>query len=98
MPTSRVSRRVDAGASNQSAHSQVMPVHLDLKSIAKCKAHRGEALVGGPRLTPLRLMLTLVTQRHVESLPLPSGKEHGSRGIYIRHGRGTRGVPRRGKP
>ena len=51
-PTSRVSRRVDAGASNPSATNQVRPAHLDLKSIAKCKAHRGEALVCGPRLTP----------------------------------------------
>ena len=34
LPTSRVSRRVDAGASNQSAHGQVRPAHLDLKSIA----------------------------------------------------------------
>ena len=51
-PTSRVSRRVDAGASNPSATNQVRPAHLDLKSIAKCKAHIGEALVCDPRLTP----------------------------------------------
>ena len=28
------------------------PAHLDLKSIAKCKAHIGESLVCDPRLTP----------------------------------------------
>ena len=52
LPTSRVSRRVDAGASNPSATNQVRPAHLDLKSIAKCKAHIGEALVRDPRLPP----------------------------------------------
>ena len=38
-------------------------------------------------------MLTLVTQRHVESLTLPSGKEHGSRGSILDTAEG-RGVCR----